>query len=78
MDIYSPHVLISITFAIFEYLDTALAIENKILRFSRAILPKKNKKLKYKSSLNFVFLWLHKLKESSIKKEGLAARIFSG
>ena len=37
--IYSAHVLISITFAVFEYLDMALATENKILRFSRAVLP---------------------------------------
>ena len=33
VDIYSAHVLISITFAVFEYLDAALATENKILRF---------------------------------------------
>ena len=38
VDIYSAHVLISITFAVFEYLDTALTTENKILRFSRAVL----------------------------------------
>ena len=41
VDIYSAHVLTSITFAVFEYLDTALAAENKILRFSRALLPYK-------------------------------------
>ena len=28
--IYGAHVLISITFAVFEYLDTALATENNI------------------------------------------------
>ena len=39
VDIYSAHVLISITFAVFEYLDAALATENKILRFWRAVLP---------------------------------------
>ena len=39
VDIYSAHVLISITFVVFEYLDTALATENKIFRFSRAVLP---------------------------------------
>ena len=43
VDIYSAHVLISITFAVFEYLDTALATENKILRFSRAVLPYKTR-----------------------------------
>ena len=41
VDIYSAHVLISITFAVFEYLDTTLATENKILTFSRAVLPYK-------------------------------------
>ena len=41
VDIYSAHVLISITFAVFEYLDTALATENKILTFSTAVLPYK-------------------------------------
>ena len=41
VDIYSAHVLISITFAVFEYLDTALATENKILTFLRAVLPYK-------------------------------------
>ena len=38
-NIYSAHVLISIIFAVFEYLDTTLATENKILRFSRAVVP---------------------------------------
>ena len=41
VDIYSAHVLISIIFAVFEYLDTTLATENKILTFSRAVLPYK-------------------------------------
>lgn len=30
VDIYSPHVLIPITFAVFEYLDMELAMEKKI------------------------------------------------
>ena len=41
VDICNEYVLISITFAVFEYLDTALATEIKILKFSRAVLPYK-------------------------------------
>ena len=43
VDIYSAHVLISITFAVFEYLNTALTTENKILSFSSAVLPYKTR-----------------------------------
>ena len=43
VDIYSAHELISITFAVFEYLDTTLATENKVLRFSKAVLPYKTR-----------------------------------
>ena len=39
VDIYSVNVRISVTFAVIEYLDAALATENKILRFSRAVYP---------------------------------------
>ena len=39
LDIYSAHVLISITFVVSECLDKALATKNKILRFSRPVLP---------------------------------------
>ena len=56
VDIYSAHVLISITFSVFEYLHTALATENKILRFSRAALSYKTRS----SNVNLaIILYFH-------------------
>ena len=43
VDNYSAHVLIFITFAVLEYLDTVSTTENKILRFSSAVLPDKTR-----------------------------------
>ena len=50
VNIFSVHMLICIAFAVFEYLDTALATENKILSFSRYVLPHNTRS----SSANFV------------------------
>ena len=61
VDIYSTHVLISMTFAVFEYLDTVFATENKILRFSRAVLPYKTGSSNVNLALILFCLWSHKL-----------------
>ena len=61
VDIYSAHVLISITFAVFEYLDTVFATENKIFRFSRAVLPYKTGSSNVNLALILFCLWSHKL-----------------
>ena len=74
VDIYSAHVLISITFAVFEYLDTALATENKILRFSRAVLPYETRNSNVNLSLILYFCGHTGYKRVTWKKEGVAAR----
>ena len=73
MDIYSAHVLISITCAVFEYLDTALATENKILRFSRAVLPYKTRS----SNVNLALISYFHVTESNMKKGGRGNREYS-
>ena len=74
VDIYSGHVLISITFAVFEYLDTTLATENKILRFSRAVLPYETRNSNVNLSLILYFCGHTGYKRVTWKKEGVAAR----
>ena len=74
VDIYSAHVLISITFAVFEYLDTALATENKILRFSRAVLPYKTRSSNVNLALILYFRGQTSYKRVTWKKEGVATR----
>ena len=74
VDIYSAHVLISIAFAVFEYLDTALATENKILRFSRAVLPYKARSSNVNLALILYFCGQTSYKSVTWKKEGVAAR----
>ena len=74
VDIYRAHVLISTTFAVFEYLDTALATENKILRFSRAVLPYKIESSNVNRALILFFCGHTSYKRVSWKKEGVATR----
>ena len=74
VDIYSAHVLISITFAVFEYLDTALVTENKILRFSRAVLPYKTRSSNVNLALILYFRGQTSYKRVTWKKEGVATR----
>ena len=74
VDIYSAHVLISIAFAVFEYLDTALATENKILRFSRAVLPYKTRSSNVNLALILYFRGQTSYKRVTWKKEGVARR----
>ena len=68
VDIYNAHVLISIAFAVFEYLDTALATENKILRFSRAVLPYKTRSSNVNLALIFYFRGQTSYKRVTISK----------
>ena len=72
--IYSAHVLISITFAVFEYLDTALATENKILTFLRAVLPYKIGSSNVNLALILFFCGHTSYKRVSWKKEDVAKR----
>ena len=72
VDIYSAHVRISITFTVFEYLDTALAMESKILRFSRAVLPYKTRTVN--PALILFFHYHRSYKRVTWKKEGVATR----
>ena len=74
VDIYSAHVLISITFAVFEYLDTALATENKILTFLRAVLPYKIGSSNVNLALILFFCGHTSYKRVSWKKKGVATR----
>ena len=74
VDIYSAHVLISITFAVFEYLDTALATENKILRFLRAVLPYKTRSSNVNLALFLYFCGHTIYKRVPWKKEDVATR----
>ena len=77
VDIYSAHVLISITFAVFEYLDTVLATENKILWFSRALLPYKTGSSNANLALILFFIGHTSYKRVSWKREGVATRSIS-
>ena len=72
MEIYSVHVLISITFALFEYLDTVLATETKILRFSRAVLPYKTGSSNVNLALILHFGGHTSYKRVTCKKEGMS------
>ena len=72
VNIYSAHVLISITFTVFEFLDTALAMENKILRFSKAVLPYKTRTVN--PALILFFHDHRSYKRVTWKKEGVATR----
>ena len=72
VNIYSAHVLISITFTVFEFLDTALAMENKILRFSKAVLPYKTRTVN--PALILFFHYHRSYKRVTWKKEGVATR----
>ena len=72
VNIYSAHVLISITFTVFEFLDTALAMENKILRFSKAVLPYKTRTVN--PALILFFHDHRSYKRVTWKKEGVTTR----
>ena len=74
VDIYSAHVLISITFAVFEYLDTALTTENKILRFSRAVLTYETICSNVNLTLILYFRGQTSYKRGTWKKEGVSMR----
>ena len=70
--IHSAHVLISITFAIFEYLNLVLPTENKILTFSRAVLPYKIRSSNVNLALILLFHGHKSWKRATWKKEGMA------
>ena len=74
VDNYSAHVLISITFDVFKYLDTTLATENKILTFSRGVLPFKIRSSNVNLALILFFCGHTSYKRVSWKKKGVATR----